>query len=135
MPMRAQINTVPGQIYGRVNVGIAEYTAQRSINVTALTANEVDSDGYLIPGVVFSGATPGVLVGSTVPVFGCVIEPIKIAKSNSGTDLTAAGTVQVALLTIGQINRKIAEDNMGRAYNANELAGFLLAACHLILLF
>lgn len=134
MPMRAQINTVPGQIYGRVNVGIAEYTAQRSVSVVGLTANEVDGDGYLIPGVVFSGATPGVLVGSTVPVFGIVIEPIKVAKSNVSGDLTAAGTVQVALLTIGQINRKIAEDNMGRAYNANELAGFALSPCGLILL-
>lgn len=134
MPMRSQVNTTGGQIYGRVFVGIAEYTAQRAINVSVLTANEVDADGFLIPGVPFSRA--GVLVGTGVAVFGVNIEPIKVAKSNSSTDLTAAGTaVQVALLTIGQVNRQIAVDNMGRAYTGFETAGFDLAGSRLILLY
>lgn len=125
MPMRAQTNTSPGTVYGRAARGVVEHTDQRAIVVSGLTANEVDGDGYLIPGVPFSRA--GVLVGAAVPVYGVSIEPIKVAKSNSGTDLTAAGTVQVTLQVIGIVNRKIAEDNMGRAYTANEIAGFDLA--------
>lgn len=133
MPLRSQVNTVGGQIYGRVAVGIAEYTAQRAINIAVLTANEVDADGYLKPGVTFDRA--GVLVIATIPTFGVVIEPVKVAKSNAGADLTAAGVQQVALLTIGQINRKIAEDNLGRAYTAAEIAGFDLAGSKLVLLY
>lgn len=133
MPMRSQVNTVGGQLYGRPAVGIQEHTAQRAINVAVLTANEVDADGYLKPGVPFDRA--GVLVIATIPVFGVTMEPIKVAKSNIAGDLTAAGVVQVTLLTIGQVNRKIAEDDLGRVYTAPEIAGFDLAGSKLVLLY
>lgn len=134
MPMRAQVNTVAGQLYGRPAVGVAEHQAQRLINVSVLTANEVDADGYLKPGVPFDRA--GLLIATGIPVFGVTTEPIKVAKSNSGTDLTAAGTaVQATLLLIGMVNRKIAEDDLGRSYTAFEIAGFDLAGSKLALLY
>lgn len=134
MPMRSQVNTVGGQVYGRPTVGVLEHAAQRAINVSVLTVNEVDSDGYLKPGVPFDRT--GVLVIATVPTFGVSIEPIKVAAGNDSTSLTAAGTaVQVTLQVIGMVNRKIAEDNLGRAYTAAEIAGFDLAGSKLVLLY
>lgn len=133
MPMRTRVVTSPGQLYGRVMHGITEYTAQRAINVAALTANEVDADGWLKPGVPFD--VNGALIGVGVAVFGISIEPIRVANSNSAPDLTAAGAaVQVALATIGQVNRKICEDNLGRVFTANEIAGFAIAGSGLKLL-
>ncbi len=133
MPMRAQVNTTSGQIYGRPTVGVLEHAAQRAINIAALTVNEVDSDGYLKPGVPFDRS--GALVLATVPVFGVTIEPIKVAAANDGTSLTAAGIVQVTLQVIGMVNRLIAESDLGRVYTAAEIAGFDLAGCKLVLLY
>lgn len=132
MPMRSQVNSVAGQVYGRAAVGVTEHAAQRAINVAALTANEVDSDGYLKPGVPFDVA--GALVGAAAYVFGVTIEPIKVAIDNTGPNLTAAGIVQVTLQCIGMVNRAIAESNLGRVYTANEIAGFALAGSKLVLL-
>ncbi len=134
MPMRNQVNTVGGQIYGRAARGIVEHTEQRAINVSLLTANEVDSDGYLKPGVPFDRA--GFLVAANVPVFGVSIEPIRVAKGNAAADLSASGAaVQVGLQVIGIMNRKIAEDNLGRALTAAEIAGFDLAGSKMILVY
>lgn len=132
MPMRSQVNSVGGQIYGRAAVGVTEHAAQRAINIAALTVNEVDSDGYLKPGVPFD--VTGALVLATVYVFGITIEPIKVANSNVAGDLTAAGVVQVTLQCIGMVNRLIAESNLGRVYTAAEIAGFALAGSKLVLL-
>lgn len=135
MPMKQRTLTTAGKIFGRPVHGRAEYTVQRTVNVAVLTTFEVDADGYLIPGVVFDNA--GILIGvAPAYAYGVVVEPIRVALSNSGTDLTAAGTtVQVTLLTIGQVNRKIGEDNMGRVYTANELAGFERAGSKLVLIY
>lgn len=132
MPMSRRVLTTGGKIHGRPVHGIAEYVAQRAVNVAALTTFEVDADGFLIPGVVFDSA--GALVATGIATYGVVMEPIKVALSNAAGDLTAAGVVQVGLLLIGMVNRKIAEDNMGRVYTSFELAGFNLAGSKLILL-
>lgn len=133
MPMSARITSTAGQIYGRPSRGVVEHVEQRAINAAVLTVNEVDADGYIKPGVVFNRA--GTMPVATEAAFGVTIEPIKIAKSNVAGDLTAAGTVQIGLQVIGIVNRKIAEDNLGRAYTAAEIASFDLAGSKLILVY
>lgn len=117
---------------GHAPVFDGEVLASDVVNVvvTALSVNEVDTAGYLKPGVPFSKA--GALVAATFPVYGVTIESIKVAASNSVADIAAATTAQpVAVGTIGTVNRDRAEDNLGRAYTAAEIAGFDLAGSKL----
>lgn len=72
------------------------------------------------------------VVSATVPLFGCTIEPIKLAKSNSVTD--RVGTFTVAVATRGQINRDLLEDILGRVLTADEAAGFDRAGSNLTLI-
>lgn len=139
MPMRMRNNiTAPGSIYGRPFIGPTDYPSQIAVNITVLTANEVDSMGFLKPGVPFSAA--GALVGAAVPVWGVIPEPIDVLHlapydTNSwAAALAAAGTQQITVITVGQVNRKIIEDNLGRVLTANEIAGFGLAGCLIKLL-
>lgn len=125
--------TTGGTGYACPVVGPVIYTEQIKIDLSTLTTAEVDSDGYLKPGVVFDQA--GTPVGSTEVVHGIVVEPTKLALVTippTNTSLAAeTGDHLVTLCTFGMVNRDIAEDNMGRAYTANELAGFALAGSHL----
>lgn len=131
--IKVQRNLVgASQDYGKVHVGPANYTHQLAVNVAALTSAEVDGNGWIKPGVIFDKA--GILVGAA-PAFnyGIIIEATKVAKSNSGTDLTAAGVQRVVVLRFGLVNGDIIEDNLGRVLTANELAGFERAGTHLAL--
>lgn len=112
-------------------VGEVLATAAIRIDLSALTAFEVDSLGYLKPGVIFDKA--GLLVGAgPAYAWGITIEPIKVAASVAA--LATAPDVDVALMTIGQVNQDIIEDTLGRALTANELAGFERAGSKLVLL-
>lgn len=107
-------------------VGPVNHTDAIRVNLAPLTAKEVDANGYLKPGVPFTAA--GALVGVDQTVHGVTLEPVKVASGNTGL----AGTVDVAVGTIGQVNRAVAEAILGRAYTANEIAGF--AGSKLVLL-
>jgi hypothetical protein len=104
-------------------------------DISDLTINEVDQDGFLKPGVPLSKV--GDLVGAAVPVYGVTIEPIRIPHATippTNASLAAdTGTVQIAVGVMGKVNRDIMEDNLGRALTANEIAGFALADCRVIL--
>lgn len=67
-------------------------------------------------------------------VFGVVLEAVKVATGNTSALLTAATDIEVAVAVIGQVNRDIAEDNLGRAYTANEVLAFDAAASRLRLM-
>ncbi len=122
--------TVGGFTHAPVFVGKILASDVVNVIVTALTTAEVDSKGYLKPGVPFSKV--GALLGTGVPAYGVTIEPIKVAESNSSADIAAATVAQpVGVGTIGTVNRDIAEDNLGRAYTAAEIAGFDLAGSKL----
>lgn len=126
MPMSVQQTTAAGNDYGNPMVGPVNYTATVRVDVSALTTAEVDQYGYLKPGVPFqrnglripAAATPGT---GTESVYGVTFEPVKVANGNAAADLAAAADPLVAVATIGQINRAIAEDNLGRAYIADEV--------------
>lgn len=112
-------------------IGPVNHTEQMRINPTLFTSAEIDQDGRLKPGVPLSPA--GILVGATIPVHGCVYGFPKVAKSNSSADIAAATPVDVAVATIGQVNRDQLEATLGRALTANELAGFALGGCRMVL--
>lgn len=132
MPMTVTSTAANGAVPMDPFVGPHSHTHTVPILASGLTTAEVDTAGYLKPGVPLSAA--GALVGASVPVFGVTVEPIKIAASSAAGDLTAAGTVRVAVATIGQVNRAIMEANLGRVLTANEIAGFALAPCTIKLL-
>lgn len=99
------------------------WTAPVEVDVTALTDDEIDADGYLKPGVPFDRA--GALIATGVNVYGVSIEPIKVAAGNDATSIAAASAAHhVVLMIIGAVNRAALEDILGRALTAFELAGF-----------
>ncbi len=123
MPFRIENTLVGGRVYPRPFIGRVDHTHQFGVNIAALTTREVDAQGNLKPGVPFRD-TGARISGAGQFVFGVVPEPIKVAKSNSNADLTAAGVVQLAVGTIGQVNRALIEDALGSALTADELAAF-----------
>jgi len=123
--------TAGGMAHAPVFVGEILNTDTVKVDVSTLTTAEVDTAGYLKPGVPF--LKTGLLVTAGA-VYGVTIESIKVAASNAAADIAAvlaAGDPFVALGTIGTVNRDIAEDNLARAYTAAEIAGFDLAGSKL----
>ena len=117
--------TSGGLAHAPVFVGQITGTDAVKVDISALTTNEVDSKGYLKPGVPF--AKTGLLVANTTtPIWGVTIEAIKIAAGNDSTSLNAATDCFVAV-GFGLINRDVAEDVLGRAYSTNEIACFDVA--------
>lgn len=55
---------------------------------------------------------------------GVTIEAQKVAADNESGTIAALGTATVILATIGQVNRDIIEDNLGRALTDDEIAAF-----------
>jgi hypothetical protein len=121
-------NTSGGLAHAPVFVGEIKGTDVVQVDISDLTTNEVDADGYLKPGVPFM--KDGSVVGAAGVVWGVTIEPIFINHATippTNTSLGAdTGTVPVAV-GFGLVNRDIAEDNLGRAYTSDEIAGFDLA--------
>ncbi len=96
------------------------------IDVSTLSANEVDSKGYLKPGVPVNKTGDLVTAGF---VYGVTIEATKIAEDN--TDLANTPDTFVAVSTSGLVNRDLVEDILGRPLSAAEIAGFDAAGCKL----
>lgn len=119
------IHTTSGQgAYANPLLGPVNHVDHVKVDVSGLTTNEVDSDGYLKPGVPFTQA--GILVASG-KAYGITFEAVKVmTPAQAATnDTIAAVTLDplVAVETHGLVNRDIGEDNLGRAYSAAEIAG------------
>lgn len=125
MPLRIT-NTAGGASHGNPFVGPIVATAHVKVDVSDMSAYEVDTNGYLKPGVPLK--QDGNLVGSGDFVFGVTVEAVKLATGNTDTILDAI-TVDpfVAVATICQVSQDIIEDTLGRALTSDELAGFDLA--------
>lgn len=112
--------------YGNPFVGQVLGLQQVVVDISELTINEVDADGYLKPGVPFK--KDGTLADGTSGEFIYAVnpEPIRIVTYTPTNVLLAADTAvaHIGMGTIGEVNRDVAEDNMGRAYTVNELAAF-----------
>lgn len=138
MPASFGAATSSGTTYTCPTVGEPGPTLQVNVDMSALTAGstgEVDAYGFLKPGVVFD-ISSGLLipVASGQPCYGYVQHPIQLIVGGSDTGVVTDTTLDAATdqpITVcisGAINRDIGEDNMGRAYTADEIAGFNLAA-------
>lgn len=112
-------------------VGPVDHTAPVSVDVSSLTNKEVDTKGYLKPGVPFD--RDGALITYGGALYGVTVEEVKVADGNEAADFSGAVTPQtVAVGTIGQINRAVAEDMLERAYSGDELAAFEVSNITLI---
>jgi hypothetical protein len=121
-------NVAGGTGYGNPFVSPPDDTVHVKVDLSGLTTAEVDSRGYLKPGLPLTSG--GVLVGASGIVYGVTIEPIKLPLTTVPPTDTTLGTETadcLVALGIGVVNRDIAEDNLGRAYTANEIAGFNIA--------
>jgi hypothetical protein len=125
MPIRVTQPAAADSVYNDPFVGPVQHTVAIPVPLSGLTTAEVDSKGWLKPGVPLTRA--GALVGAAAAVYGVTVEAIKVAAGNDAPSLAAAGTVEVAVAQIGILNRAIGEKNLGRVYSANEIAGFALA--------
>lgn len=94
------------------------------VDLSDLSDEEVDAEGYIKPGVPL--AKDGSTIANGVAVWGVTIEAIKVASGGTDAILDAATDCFVAV-GFGLVNRDVAEDNLGRAYSADEIAGFDLA--------
>lgn len=133
MPLNVS-SVAAGTGYSNPFVGPCQQVQHIKIDLSGLTTDEVDVNGYLKPGVPFDNTALALLVGSSKPVWGVVMEPTKLPVTTPVTNTTLAAETNdclVAVCTAGIVNRDIAEDNLGRAYTANEIAGFALAGSHL----
>jgi hypothetical protein len=130
MPIRVtNPATSGGTNYADPFVGDVGHTAQIACDLDGLTTDEVDANGYLKPGVPLTQA--GALVGVGKAVFGVTQEAIKLVANNGAAK---TGVFQIVVATIGQVNRDVIEDLLGRALTADEVTGFGLAGSTIKLL-
>lgn len=134
MPLSIK-NTAGGASHGNPFVGPIDHTAHVKVDISGLTVDEVDVNGYLKPGVPLTQA--GILVASGF-VFGVTVEaaklPLVTVPPTNTTLGTETGDCFVAVGTIGQVSQDIAEDTLGRAYTTAEKAGFDAAGSKLTLI-
>lgn len=121
MPLSV-VKTAGTTTYGHPIVGTPGPLIQVVVDISGLTEAEVDADGMLKPGVLFTAA--GILVASGL-AYAINPEPIKIVDYVPTDALLAAdtATIPVGMITSGVVNRDIVEDNLGRAMTAAEIAG------------
>lgn len=138
MPVRITNTSQSGAQYASPFINYHGDPIQVGVVVTGLTAYEITDDGYLKPGVVLGKAagadsTPIALGGAAgLAVVGVTVELAKVAASNSAADIAAAGTSQVAIATRGILNRAFAEEMLGRAYTADEMAALRSVAANIV---
>lgn len=135
MPIKVA-STAGGTAYGHPFIGPMGPLEHVKIDLSVLTTNEVDSAGYLKPGVPFKLASGlGVLVtAGTDSIYGVCPEATRLNVTVPPTNTTLAaetGDHFVGLCISGLISRDIGEDNLGRAYSANEITAFTVAPCQL----
>lgn len=133
-----------GIVYASPMVGPVNHTLHKKVDLSGLTLDvgsggEVDAYGVLRPGVVLK-EVGGLLVlvgAAAAPIF-VVHAPVQLAVAGARTGSVTAtslaaetGDHLIAVATHGNVNRDAAEDNMGRAYTANELTSFITAGTHL----
>jgi hypothetical protein len=127
--MLAITKTAGGAPYGNPIVGQPLGMTQIKLDVSTLSTNEVDANGYLKPGVPLK--VNGALVsGTTQVIYGITVEAQKILTGNTTLGSETFDPL-VTVCTIGLVNFDVVEDNLGRALSANEIAAFAAAGCHL----
>lgn len=132
MPMEFS-PTAGDQIYGDAFIGPAEHPDHIKLDVSDLTTAEVDANGYLKPNVPFK--QDGTLADGTSGefIYGVTREATKLPGRTDNTSLsTDTSDPLICVHTIAMLNRDIAEDNLGRAFTASELAAMKAAGSRIV---
>lgn len=104
-------------------VGPVNHTVGVLVTPSTFTAAEIDEFGYLKPAIPLG--RDGTLMGLADVLYGVTVEHVKILDDNLPATIAAGTTpVEVAVANIAALNRDAAEDILGRAYTADELAAF-----------
>jgi hypothetical protein len=113
-----------GEIHPNAFKGPVNFTAVVKVDPQYLTNKEVDSRGWLKPQVPLmrNGRLASAVATPGEALYGCVVEPVKIATGNTAPELLAADEAPITVATICQINRAILEDTLGRPLSPGELA-------------
>lgn len=130
MPLKVK-KTAGDTTYGPVFIGEILAMEQVLIDVSELTTDEVDADGWLKPGVPFK--QDGTLADGSGHIYAVNPEPqdlqLATVPPTNGTLSADTKTFPLGMGTMGTVNRDIIEDNLGRALTANELTAFATAPC------
>lgn len=119
------------EAYASPFIGPVTHPLHCNVDPAGLTTAEVDELGYLKPGIPFDIAGALIAAGPTV-VFGVTIEATKLKLATiPPTDVSLAAETDTTLVAVQAagipINRDIAEEQLGRSYTADELAGLAAA--------
>lgn len=130
MPMHVK-KTAGGTTYAPVFLGEILAMEQILVDVSELTTDEVDADGWLKPGVPFK--QDGTLADGSGHIYAVNPEPQDLRLDTvPPTNVSLAAdtkTYPLGMGTMGTVNRDVIEDNLGRALTANELTAFATAPC------
>lgn len=130
MPMHVK-KTAGGTTYAPVFLGEILAMEQVLVDVSELTTDEVDADGWLKPGVPFK--QDGTLADGSGHIYAVNPESQNLRLDTvPPTNVSLAAdtkTYPLGMGTMGTVNRDVIEDNLGRALTANELSAFAAAPC------
>lgn len=123
--------TAGGTTYAPPFLGEILAMEQVLVDISELTTDEVDADGWLKPGVPFK--QDGTLADGSGHIYAVNPEPqnlrMAVLPPTNGTLSGDTRTYPLGMGTIGTVNRDVIEDNLGRALTANELTAFATAPC------
>lgn len=109
------------EVVGSVSGNLGQATVGTLFRTPVIDLRIVDGTTDLTVGDVY---TLEVTAGVSNRLRGVTIEALKVAADNAAGTIAALGTVTAILATIGQVNRDILEDNLGRALTDDEVAAF-----------
>lgn len=132
MPIKVSKSGDAGLVYESPFVGPVNHTVAIEVDLSALTDDEIDAKGYLKPAIPLT--KDGALLATGDFVYGVTVEEVKVAADNAAGTIAALGTQQIAVALICAVNEDLAEDILGRAYTADEIAGFDLAGSKCVLI-
>ena len=118
-------STPGGDAYSNPFVGAPGPVVNVKVDVSTLTVAEVDTNGYLKPGVPLQ-ANGALVTAAGQSVYGVTIEEQRLSGRRDNANIAAdTNDTMIAVATSGTINRDFAESMLGRAYTANEQAALL----------
>jgi hypothetical protein len=130
MPMHVK-KTAAVSTYDPVFLGEILAMEQVLVDVSELTTDEVDADGWLKPGVPFK--QDGTLADGSGCIYAVNPEPQNLHLDTIPPTNTSLGndtkTYPLGMGTMGTVNRDVIEDNLGRALTGNEITAFATAPC------
>ncbi len=125
------------ELYLDVFMGDLDNVDTALLDVSTLTAAEVDSYGWVKPGVPLqlTGGNLALITAANQTVYTVTPSPIQLRGRYDNANLAAdTRDIHAQAPTTGAVQRKAMEKNLGRVLSANEIAGFALPGCKIQLI-